>query len=147
MLIVLKKLNKFIINFNITRIGCNDCKDHKNIKLIDYNYHTIYDWTNSGVDLLTQCDTINCFNKALDGEESLIPKYFKKENINHSNLHEYDKFSIPGIINLIDCLKGTKIEKKTIISNLKLENTKYSEVSSYEDILQYFIDNKTKILP
>jgi hypothetical protein len=155
MLLELNKEKKILLNFNINKIGWSNDKI-MNVKLIDYNYYTIYDVNDQK--LLTNPDKkITAWVEDLKGEsidEPLIPKYFEGKDITQQKLtdNKYDKFSVPGLIQLINLIDfkqvefdGIKLNKDNIIKHLKLEDPKYKEVSSYLDILKFFINIKDYI--
>jgi hypothetical protein len=128
-----------------------------NVKLIDYNFYTLYDieadksilQTDTNKEPVFWKDTLT-FNK--DGVKNLHPNYFQNKHITLSDLYKYDKYSIPGIINFIKLIKfkpfkyysgllGKEIDiitSQDIINYLKLEDSEYNNVSSYERIINFF---------
>jgi len=151
MLIKIYNDNCFITNFDINSIGW-ESYNKMNVKFIDYNYFSISNISHADVNLETSGENIRFWSST---GPTLVPNYFKNEStgrlgsIGPAKISQYNKFSIPGLINLIKKLdiqisppiiRDTK-EIETIdqiISYLKLDSYNYDEVSDYSTIKTFF---------
>jgi hypothetical protein len=153
MLIKFNESNKFITNFDTKNIGWSD-NFKMDVKLIDYDYFTLLDFSSDQSLTVNNGDLIIGFWNDVGALMNLTPNYFKVEgtkdklkDITLKQTNKYDKYAIPGLIKLINKIQVNKpIQYKDrtitnsldIIQLLRLESYDYDMVSSYDTILAFF---------
>jgi len=132
MLLLLQKNNCFLGDYKLSNIGWDD---ELNIFLIDYDSDTIIKIDNK---LLTINPSISDI-KYLSFIYTYIPNYltsnkkYKTSHVNNLEISKYDKYSVGGLIKIIDELK-LDID---LINEFKLNDSIYENIVSYESMLVY----------
>ncbi len=130
MLSELQKNNCFLGDYKLSNIGWDD---ELNIFLIDYDSDTI----------IKIDDKIFSLNSKIPGVKNLafivtyIPNYltvnkkYKSNDVNNLDILKYDKYSIGGLIKIIE---GLEIDNN-LIDEFKLNDPVYENILSYTDML------------
>jgi hypothetical protein len=129
MLLELRNKNCFLGDYKLANIGWDD---HLNIILIDYDPDTIVKIDER---LLRKHKFLSKI-KSLAFAHTYKPKYIfpddKNTNVNDTEIAKYDKFSIAGLINIIERLHI----KQDLIDLFKLKDTNYDNIFTYEKMLE-----------
>jgi hypothetical protein len=129
MLLELRNKNCFLGDYKLSNIGWDD---HLNIILIDYDSDTI---VRIDERLLRKHKFFSKI-KSLAFAHTYKPKYIfpddKNNNVNDTEIAKYDKFSIAGLINIIEKLQI----KQDLIELFKLKDTNYDDIFTYERMLE-----------
>jgi hypothetical protein len=140
----------------LKNIGWSD-DNLMDVKLMDYDYFTLLDFTSGSDELLTIYSTttkdliINFWND-VGNLVNLVPNYFKDitgklKDITLTQINKYDKYAVPGLIKLINKIQIqvpytirdiTYHNTTDIISVLKLESYNYDDVADYQKIYKFF---------
>jgi hypothetical protein len=137
MLLNFRKQNYFLGDYKLSNIGWE--KDFE-IILIDYDQDSIIKID----DKMCKYGKIMKEMKFLAFPHTYIPKYLtsniklKLSQINELEISKYDKFSIGGLINIIEKLK-IKID---LVNIFKLNDENYDNILTYEQMLDYLTTNK-----
>jgi hypothetical protein len=129
MLLELRNKNCFLGDYKLTNIGWDD---HLNIILIDYDPDTI---VRIDERLLRRHKLLTKI-KSIAFAYTFKPTYiFPNERstiVNDTEISKYDKFSIAGLINVIEKLQI----KQDLIELFKLKDTDYDNIFTYEKMLE-----------
>jgi hypothetical protein len=112
----LQKQNCFLGDYKLSNIGWDDSL---NILLIDYDNETIVNINPS---------IINVKNNRLNFNHTYLPKYLE---IGTTEISKYDKFSVGGLVTIIQ-----KLQFPTDLISLFKLNESYENILTYDDMLK-----------
>jgi len=127
MLLELRKNNHFLGDYKLSNIGWDD---DLNIILIDYDSDTIIKIEDKMFIYITGVKTLAFSN-------TYIPKYlthnkkYRSSDVNDLEISKYDKYSIGGLIKIIE---GLELDIN-LVEEFKLNDTNYDNIITYEDML------------
>jgi hypothetical protein len=129
MLLEFRNKKCFLGDYKLANIGWDD---HLNIILIDYDQDTI---VRIDERLLRKHRLLSKI-RTIAFAHTYKPKYIfpnnKYTNVNDTPIEKYDKFSIAGLINIIEKLHI----KQDLIDLFKLKDTNYDNIFTYEKMLE-----------
>jgi hypothetical protein len=129
MLLELRNKKCFLGDYKLANIGWDD---NLNIILIDYDQDTI---VRIDERLLRKHKFLSKI-RTIAFAHTYKPKYIfpddKNTNVNDTEIAKYDKFSIAGLINIIEKLHI----KQDLIDLFKLKDTNYDNIFTYEKMLE-----------
>jgi hypothetical protein len=129
MLLELRNKKCFLGDYKLSNIGWDN---NLNIILIDYDQDTIVKID----DRLLRKHRLLSSIRTIAFAHTYKPKYIfpddKNTNVNNTEIAKYDKFSIAGLINIIEKLHI----KQDLINLFKLKDTNYDNIFTYEKMLE-----------
>jgi len=131
MLLDFRKQNYFLGDYKLSNIGW---ENDFNIVLIDYDQDSIIKID----ERMFKYNRLMKEAKFIGFPHTYVPKYltsnikFKLSQVNETNIIKYDKFSIGGLISVIENLKFNI----DLINLFKLNDENYDNILTYEQMLE-----------